>query len=146
RKLYSSVLFPALSKEIQAHPETAAGLRALFVVSVLHKGVEKGDWYLHFPGSANRSPTISQNRPTIATREQANVPLIWIQLEDADILAFISGGLPPVKAITTKRVRVVGDLSLAQELGEILNKAGGLEKGIAALRKEGLLRDASARA
>lgn len=89
-----------------------------------------------FPMSGvGTKPVISQTRPTLPPPSKSPLSVIMIEIEDADILNFITGGLPALKAYTTQRVRVVGDLILAQQLEDVFTKAGGKEKAMAFLEK-----------
>ncbi|KAI9105694.1 hypothetical protein DFS34DRAFT_644494 [Phlyctochytrium arcticum] len=129
KPLNASILFPELQRELEADPGVAKNLHGLFIVTVLQKGVKREEWYLFFKG-ANSKPIISQTRPTLpaAGSTSNTLPVILVEVEDADILNFITGGLPALKAYTSQRVRVVGDLLLAQQLEEVFTKAGGPEK------------------
>ena len=78
------------------------------------------------------------------------VPVIKMQVEDTDVLSFVAGGyvfaampsawlsiqltrpslcysLTGVKAYVARRIKVRGDLVLAQRLEQLFEKAGGRE-------------------
>ncbi|KAI8906181.1 hypothetical protein DFJ77DRAFT_477739 [Powellomyces hirtus] len=130
----AQTLFPELARELHSDPSLSKNLQGLFIVTVLQKGVKRDEWYLLFKGH-NQTPVISQTRPTLPSPSKSSMPVILIEVEDADILNFITGGLPPLKAYASQRVRVVGDLLLAQQLEDVFAKAGGPEKAAAFLSK-----------
>jgi hypothetical protein len=47
------------------------------------------------------------------------IPIVLIEIEDLDLLKFVTGGISGVALITKKKVKIVGDLELAQELETI---------------------------
>ena len=56
-------------------------------------------------------------------------------MDDKDIYNFITGGLPGLKAFTSNRIKVAGDLILAQQLEDVFLKAGGIDKAKEYLQK-----------
>ncbi|KAJ3149256.1 hypothetical protein HDU89_003974 [Geranomyces variabilis] len=130
---HAETLFPELARELHADPSLARNLQGLFIVTVMQRGAKRDEWYLLFKG-LNQTPTISQARPSLpAPTKDQPLPVVLIEIEDADILNFITGGLPPLKAYASQRVRIVGDLLLAQQLEDVFAKAGGPEKALAFL-------------
>ncbi|KAJ3009698.1 hypothetical protein HKX48_007792 [Thoreauomyces humboldtii] len=131
----AQILFPELQRELNAEPGLAKNLQGLFIVTVLQKGVKGDEWYLLFKGLGS-PPVISQTRPTLpppsaSSKKHAGgfpLPVVLIEIEDHDILNFITGGLPALKAYTSQRVKIIGDLLLAQQLEDVFAKAGGAEK------------------
>lgn len=55
-------------------------------------------------------------------------------MDDADILNFISGGITGMNAYLSKKMKIEGDMFLAQELEEVFIEAGGVEKTMAFLK------------
>ena len=64
-----------------------------------------------------------------------NIPIILVEIEDSDLLKMITGGLSGTQALATKKIKIVGDYELAQELGSLFLKAGGVEKTLEFLKK-----------
>lgn len=56
------------------------------------------------------------------------LPKVLFEIDDKDLLKMITGGLNGIKAYTTKRLRIKGDLQLASDLEKLFVKAGGVEK------------------
>ena len=73
-------------------------------------------------------PTISQTKPQFSTKSGKSVPVTIIEIEDKDILKFVTGGLHGLKAINENRIKIAGDLTLASELEQVFIKTGGVEK------------------
>ncbi|KAJ3187952.1 hypothetical protein HDU85_006345 [Gaertneriomyces sp. JEL0708] len=134
RPTIASVLLPEVQRELNSDPSLARNLRGLFILTVLQKGVRKDEWYLFFRG-LNTKPIISQTRPPVPSSKEPPFPVILIEIEDADILKFITGGLTAVSAIANQRVRVMGDLLLAKQLEETFLRSGGPEKAVKYLEK-----------
>jgi hypothetical protein len=44
KPLNSSILFPEIAKEIAKDPNLIGGLKGLFIVTILKKGVKKEEW------------------------------------------------------------------------------------------------------
>lgn len=87
--------------------------------------------YILFQGKDSPA-TVSQSKPASLKK---GVPIVLIEIEDSDILNFITGGLTGLQALSKKKIRVLGDLELAQELESLFSKAGGVEKAMAFLKK-----------
>jgi hypothetical protein len=87
--------------------------------------------YILFQGK-NTPPTLSQNKPSSLKK---GMPIVLIEIEDSDILHFITGGLTGLQALGKKKIKILGDLELAQELESIFAKAGGVEKAMRFLKK-----------
>ncbi|ORZ36417.1 hypothetical protein BCR44DRAFT_38441 [Catenaria anguillulae PL171] len=63
------------------------------------------------------------------------LPVVMIEIEQRDLFNFFSGGLNTYRAITSGKIRVAGDLTVAMALEEVFRKAGGVEKTIQYLKK-----------
>ncbi len=66
--------------------------------------------------------------PRSACKLPSNLPTVELELDDRDLLNLISGGLTGIHAYTSGKLKVKGDLSLAQQLEQVFQKAGGVEK------------------
>ncbi|KAJ3327027.1 hypothetical protein HDU76_012421 [Blyttiomyces sp. JEL0837] len=134
KALHSTILFPELAKEIAREPQLTYNLKGLFIITVMKKGVRKEEWFMLFPGGQS-PPTISTARPMIPS---SSVPVVVVEIDDNDILNFITGGLSGVKAYVSGRVKVVGDLQVALQLEEVFNKTGGVEKAMRFLKEHNI--------
>ncbi|KAJ3203575.1 hypothetical protein HDU67_010106 [Dinochytrium kinnereticum] len=146
-QLHSSILFPELAKEINNDPSSTANLNGLFIVTVLKKGTAVDEWYLLFQGRGTPA-VISQTRPnlpsppvkgkTASADAKSQIPVVVVEIEDHDILNFVTGGLSAVKAFVSGRIKIVGDMQTAFQLEEVFVKAGGVEKTLRFIKDHNL--------
>ncbi|KAI8900281.1 hypothetical protein BC833DRAFT_582534 [Globomyces pollinis-pini] len=122
----SSLLFPELQQDLSKNLDLVGNVKGLVIVVILKNGQKVEEWFLSFFGR-DKAPTISQERPQM-TKSTKGAPVAIIQLEDRDLLKFITGGLPGLKALNEGRIKIVGDLTFASELESVFNNAGGVEK------------------
>ncbi len=80
-------------------------------------------------------PTVSKDKPAGFKK---GIPIVLLEIEDADILKFVTGGLTGTQALSQKKIKILGDLELAMELQTVFAKAGGVEKAMAFLKKSKL--------
>ncbi len=76
---------------------------------------------------------ISKERPTLPTTKSSDnksLPIVVLQLEDRDLLKFITGGLSGIKGYTEGKIKIVGDMEAARSLERMFVKAGGVEKSM----------------
>ena len=70
-------------------------------------------------------PLITDDEEKARSSAKTKVRVVKIQVEDSDLVNFITGGMTGVKAYMTGKIKVRGDLMLAQRLEEVFEKAGG---------------------
>ncbi|KAF8975009.1 hypothetical protein BGZ46_009516 [Entomortierella lignicola] len=145
-KLNATTLFPEIRKEIEKNPSLFA-IRGFFIFNITKRGVPMTEWYLLFQGFS--APAIvSQKRPEIpkAKKDEQPIPVAIIQVEDSDLLNFMSGGLTGSRGIVSGKIKIAGAMELAEELEQIFRKAKGSEKTLAYLEhKRGKSERAKAR-
>ncbi|ORE02268.1 hypothetical protein BCV72DRAFT_215604 [Rhizopus microsporus var. microsporus] len=83
-----------------------------------------------WPNIKGLYPIITTHKDMVKRAKVFKVKTIKIQVEDHDLLNFITGGMTGVKAYMAGRIKVRGDLVLAQKLEEVFEKAGGRERAI----------------
>jgi len=90
--------------------------------------------YLLFQGF-DAPAVVSQTRPEIpkAKRDQQPIPVAIIQIEDSDLLNFMSGGLTGPRGIVSGKIKIAGAIELAEQLEQIFKKAKGQDKTLAFL-------------
>ncbi|KAF9938064.1 hypothetical protein BGZ67_000569 [Mortierella alpina] len=145
-KLNATTLFPEIKKEIEKNPSLYA-IRGFFIFNLTKKGVPMTEWYLLFQGF-DAPAVVSQKRPEIpkAKREEQPIPVAIFQLEDSDLLNFMSGGLTGSRGIVSGKIKIAGAMELAEQLEEIFRKAKGADKTLAYLEhKRGKSEKARAR-
>jgi putative sterol carrier protein len=79
---------------------------------------------------------VSREKPHFPTKG-TKVPVCIIELEDRDILKFVTGGLHGLKAFTENKIRIAGDITLAVQLEEVFRTTGGVEKAKEFLKNSG---------
>ncbi|KAF9539474.1 hypothetical protein BGW38_009935, partial [Lunasporangiospora selenospora] len=93
--------------------------------------------YLLFQGF-DAPAIVSQKRPEIpkAKQDEQPIPVAIFQLEDADLLNFMSGGLTGSRGIVSGKIKIAGAMELAEQLEQIFSKAKGAEKTLAYLEQK----------
>ncbi|KAI8391733.1 uncharacterized protein BYT42DRAFT_592087 [Radiomyces spectabilis] len=80
-------------------------------------------------------PLITADEELARGSAKGKVRTVKIQVEDNDLLNFITGGMTGVKAYMTGKIKVRGDLILAQRLEEVFEKAGGRDRALEFIKK-----------
>ncbi|KAF9963646.1 hypothetical protein BGZ65_001599 [Modicella reniformis] len=145
-RLNATTLFPEIRKEIEKNPSLFA-IRGFFIFNITKKGVPMTEWYMLFQGF-DAPAIVSQKRPEIpkAKQDQQPIPVAIVELEDKDLLNFMSGGLTGSRGIVNGKIKIAGAMELAEELEQIFRKAKGSEKTLAYLdQKRGKSERAKAR-
>ncbi|KAG0336239.1 hypothetical protein BG004_008149 [Podila humilis] len=132
-KLNATTLFPEIKKEIVANPSLFA-IRGFFIFNITKKGVPMTEWYILLQGF-DSAPVVSQKRPEIpkVKKDEQPIPVAIFQIEDSDLLNFMSGGLTGPRGIVSGKIKIAGAIELAEQLEEIFRKAKGAEKTLAYL-------------
>ncbi|KAH6564151.1 hypothetical protein BASA50_006842 [Batrachochytrium salamandrivorans] len=127
--LHASLLFPEIAREFAENPALQGSLVGLFIITVLRRGEKREEWYLLFQGQDTK-PTISQVRPSLPSlkKNEKAIPMVAVEIEDRDIYKFITGGMHGLKALIENKIKIAGDLILAQQLEEVFVRTGGLKK------------------
>ncbi|KAF9147556.1 hypothetical protein BG015_010776 [Linnemannia schmuckeri] len=135
-KLNASILFPAIRSEIIENPSLFA-IRGFFIFNITKKTVPMTEWYLLFQGF-DAPAVVSQKRPVLpkAKRDEDPIPVAILQIEDSDLLNFMSGGLTGSRGIVSGRIKIAGAIELAEQLEQIFLKAKGQEKTLAYLEQK----------
>ncbi|CAO3699740.1 unnamed protein product [Rhizopus microsporus] len=127
--LVADVLLPEIEKQLIQDDSLWPNIKGLYVIHVTKKKQPVATWYLLLQGNTVQ-PIITTHKDMIKRAKVFKVKTIKIQVEDHDLLNFITGGLTGVKAYMAGRIKVRGDLVLAQKLEEVFEKAGGRERAI----------------
>ncbi|KAJ3333086.1 hypothetical protein HDU91_002981 [Kappamyces sp. JEL0680] len=67
-------------------------------------------------------------KPQFTPNRKYKMPVAIIEIEDKDILKFVTGGLHGFQALNENRIKIAGDVALALSLEEVFIKTGGIEK------------------
>ncbi|KAG0095142.1 hypothetical protein BGZ93_006273 [Podila epicladia] len=132
-RLNATTLFPEIKKEIVANPSLFA-IRGFFIFNITKKAVPMTEWYILLQGF-DQAPIVSQKRPEIpkVKQDEQPIPVAIFQIEDSDLLNFMSGGLTGPRGIVSGKIKIAGAIELAEQLEEIFRKAKGAEKTLAYL-------------
>ncbi|KAI7852009.1 hypothetical protein BDC45DRAFT_444644 [Circinella umbellata] len=108
KTLVSDLMFPELDRQLSDDPKLWPNLN----------------------GRNKIKPIITKLKQTSKQATGKKVPVVKLQVEDADVLNFVAGGLTGMKAYVARRIKVRGDLILAQKLEKLFEKAGGRERAM----------------
>ncbi|GAA5807483.1 hypothetical protein MFLAVUS_000844 [Mucor flavus] len=128
-QLVSNLLLPELERQLKEDKNLWPNVKGLFIVTVTKKKKAEATWYLLLQGN-EIMPLITASEEEARAGTQGKIRKVKIQVDDADLLNFITGGMTGVKAYMTGKIKVKGDLLLAQRLEEIFEKLGGRERAI----------------
>ncbi|KAK3828835.1 MAG: hypothetical protein J3Q66DRAFT_323693 [Benniella sp.] len=145
-RLNATTLFPEIKKEIEKNPSLFA-IRGFFIFNITKKRVPMTEWYMLFQGF-DAPAVVSQKRPEIpkAKKDEQPIPVAIIEVEDKDLLNFMSGGLTGSRGMVSGKIKIAGAMELCEELEQIFRKAKGAEKTLAYLEhKRGKSEKARAR-
>ncbi|KAF9991948.1 hypothetical protein BGZ80_007672 [Entomortierella chlamydospora] len=142
-RLNATTLFPEIRKEIMANPSLFA-IRGFFIFNVTKRSKPMTEWYLLFQGF-DAPAVVSQKKPEIpkAKRDEDPIPVAILQIEDADLLNFMSGGLTGPRGIVSGKIKIAGAVELAEQLEQIFKKAKGPEKTLAYLDNKRVEKEAA---
>ncbi|KAJ2961368.1 hypothetical protein NQZ79_g3343 [Umbelopsis isabellina] len=143
-KLLSTLFMPELQRQLSEDKSLWPNIKGLFVITVNKRKKPQAKWYLLFQGSvatklsypAFFEPIITMDGDSAkAKAKAAKVRTVSIAVDDADLVNFVTGGMTGVRAYMSGKLKVRGDLMLAQKLEEVFNKTGGQERALDFLKK-----------
>ncbi|KAI8886273.1 hypothetical protein K501DRAFT_244540 [Backusella circina FSU 941] len=132
--LISDLMLPELERQLLEDPELWPNVKGLFIITVAKRRKPAAVWYLLLQGT-DIQPVITSDEKKARAAAKTKVKVVKIQIEDSDLLNFITGGLTGVKAYMVGRIKVRGDLLLAQKLEEVFEKAGGRDRALEFIKK-----------
>ncbi|KAI8145927.1 hypothetical protein BJV82DRAFT_666483 [Fennellomyces sp. T-0311] len=139
KQLASDLLLPELERQLAEDPSLWPNVKGLFIVTVAKKKKPMATWYLLLQGK-DIKPLITDDEQLARSSAKSKVRVVKIQVEDSDLINFITGGMTGVKAYMTGKIKVRGDLMLAQRLEEVFEKADGRKRAIEFISKNDELR------
>ncbi|CAO3611293.1 hypothetical protein MBANPS3_000017 [Mucor bainieri] len=128
-QLVSNLLLPELERQLKEDQNLWPNVKGLFIVTVTKKKKAAATWYLLLQGK-DVMPLITASEEDARAGVKGKIRTVKVQVDDADLLNFITGGMTGVKAYMTGKIKVKGDLLLAQRLEEVFEKLGGRERAI----------------
>ncbi|KAI9272613.1 hypothetical protein BY458DRAFT_508770 [Sporodiniella umbellata] len=130
--LIADLLLPELERQLKEDKDLWPNIKGLFIVQVNKKKKAAATWYLILQGNTVE-PIITADKEK--AQAYSKLKKVRIQVEDNDLLNFITGGLTGVKAYVAGKIKVRGDLILAQKLEQVFEKAGGRDRAIEFMKK-----------
>ncbi|KAL9552857.1 hypothetical protein MBANPS3_003582 [Mucor bainieri] len=127
--LISDLVLPELERQLAQDDSLWPNVKGLFIITVTKRRKPAATWYLLLQGNEIQ-PVITSDKAKAQASAKGKVKKVKIQVEDHDLLNFITGGLTGVKAYMVGRIKVRGDLVLAQRLEEVFERAGGRDRAL----------------
>ncbi|ORZ03775.1 hypothetical protein BCR43DRAFT_529161 [Syncephalastrum racemosum] len=115
KKLASDLLLPELERQLKEDPSL-------------------------WPNGNKVMPLITDDENKAKEASKTKLRKVQISVEDSDLVSFITGGMTGVRAYMTGKIKVRGDLILAQRLEEVFEKAGGRQRALDFISKNDQLR------
>lgn len=142
---HTRTLLGLINEELARDPSPVRNVEGLFIVEVQRKGDFVERWFLLFQGKY-APPYIGEMRPKIPAYFKhaknggsggikRSYPLAAIEVEDDDLLNLVTGGTSGFAAFSKGRLRIAGDLLLAQQLEDVFTRSHGQEKALAYLQR-----------
>ncbi|KAI7905214.1 uncharacterized protein BX663DRAFT_502131 [Cokeromyces recurvatus] len=128
-KLVSNLLLPELERQLKEDKNLWPNVKGLYVITVMKRKKVAATWYLVLQGN-EIMPLITTSEEKTRAGIKSKLKTVKIQIDDADLLNFIIGGMTGVRAYMTGKIKVKGDLLLAQRLEEVFEKLDGRERAI----------------
>ncbi|KAK9317321.1 hypothetical protein V1522DRAFT_402837 [Lipomyces starkeyi] len=134
KPLTSSILFPEILKRFKENPTAGGSLLGLFIFSILRRGKITDEWSLLF-SARNKAPEVHHQAVPLLSQKARKLPIVVIELEDRDLVKYITGGLTGLKGVTSGKIKIAGDVDLALRLEDTFVNAGGVEQTLEFLRR-----------
>ncbi|CAO3623091.1 unnamed protein product [Cunninghamella blakesleeana] len=133
--LVSNIVLPEVERQLVSDRSLWPNIKGFFVVSVTKRRRPATTWYILLQGNEVQ-PIITNNAKKVQDiTKKRKIKTVKIRVEDSDLLNFVTGGLTGIKAYTNRRIKVRGDLALAQSLESLFEKAGGRERALDYIQK-----------
>ena len=125
--VYANIIFPLLHRELKQTKATliSSTTHGFFTIRIMKRGVHKVTWFVVLRGR-DAEPFVGTQQPSASSVE--GLPTVEVAIEDKDLLKMITGGMNGIKAYTTKKVAIKGDMVLARQVEQLFVKAGGVQK------------------
>ncbi|KAI8342635.1 hypothetical protein BC941DRAFT_413366 [Chlamydoabsidia padenii] len=133
--LLSDIILPEIERQLLQEPALWPNVKGYFVIGVTKKKKLATTWYILLQGNEIQ-PIITKNESKVrGVAKKKRIQTVKIRVEDSDLLNFITGGLTGIKAYVSRRIKIKGDLMLAQRLETLFEKAGGRERALEFIKK-----------
>ncbi|SAL98896.1 hypothetical protein [Absidia glauca] len=130
----ANYVLPVIEAQMEDSKEMWPEVKGLFIFTVTKQKKPATVWYCLLQGKDVR-PVITNQEQVAKDAIKGKVRTVRIQVEDSDALNLVTGGVTGIKAFMTGKVKVKGDLLLAQRLEEAVEKMGARELAIAFIKE-----------
>ncbi|SAM08605.1 hypothetical protein [Absidia glauca] len=130
----ANYILPVIDAQMNDSQEMWPDVKGLFIFTVTKQKKPATVWYCVLQGKDVR-PVITNKEDVAKAAVKSKIRTVRIQVEDADALNLVTGGVTGIKAFMTGKVKVKGDLLLAQRLEEAVEKMGARELAIAFIKE-----------
>ncbi|KAI8088711.1 uncharacterized protein BX664DRAFT_296019 [Halteromyces radiatus] len=127
-------ILPVIEAQMDDSKEMWPDVKGLFIFTVTKQKKPATVWYCLLQGK-DIKPVITNQEEVAKAAVKGKVKTVRIQVEDSDALNLVTGGVTGIKAFMTGKVKVKGDLLLAQRLEEAVEKMGARELAIAFIKE-----------
>ncbi|CDS11298.1 hypothetical protein LRAMOSA03561 [Lichtheimia ramosa] len=143
KQLASDLLMPELERQLQEDPSLIPNMKALFILTIVQKRKPMATWYCLLQGKGVM-PVITDNEDVIKNTMKRKVKVVKVEVEDKNMVNLLTGGMTGIKAYMTGKIKIKGDLLLAQQLEQVFEKANGRKRAMTFIMENEQLRTALA--
>jgi len=120
-RVLATVLVPFISEELKKseNRQHLKGIQGVFELTVLQKGQNKGTWHIILKGD-KEEPIIKEGK--------AQKPTLALTIEDEVLIKIGMGKQNPITAFMSGKLKLSGNIMLAQRLEATFRKAQGYER------------------
>ncbi|CAO3612347.1 unnamed protein product [Cunninghamella echinulata] len=133
--LVSDIVLPEVERQIVQDCSLWPNVKGFFIVNVTKRRRPATTWYILLQGNEVQPIITNKSKKVQDITKKNKIKTVKIRVEDSDLLNFVTGGLTGIKAYTNRRIRIRGDLALAQRLETLFEKAGGHERALDYIQK-----------
>ncbi|CAO3615478.1 unnamed protein product [Cunninghamella blakesleeana] len=125
----AATVLPAIELYMKENPDKWPEVKGLFIFTVTKKKKPASIWYLLLQGKGVQ-PVITNVEQVARDATQGKVKIVRIEIEDSNVVGLVTGGVTGVKAFMSGKIKVKGDLLLAQRLEAIIEQLGAREVSV----------------
>ena len=117
----AAMLIPMLKEQL-GNPENKKylkGLQGICELQLVQKGKKAGAWHIILKGD-KEIPVVVEGK--------AQKPTLSVTVDDDTLLKLATGKLNPITSFMNGKIKVAGNLMMAQKLESTFRSAGGYEK------------------
>ncbi|ORX58813.1 hypothetical protein DM01DRAFT_1301503 [Hesseltinella vesiculosa] len=132
--LICDIVLPEVERQLSADAGLWPNINGFFIVNVTKRRKPAATWFILLQGNSVQ-PIITKNPKKVQGIKKRKASTVNIRIEDSDLLNFITGGLTGIKGYVNRRIKIRGDLVLAQSLENLFEKSGGRQRALEFVKK-----------